>query len=132
MKAGGTGVSNILTGLRCEEEVDFGKLLESIPRCSINEILGESDKRKVEFRYGIDLDNKLVAKSFKDHSFYTCLFEDHKITGKKLVSSKLLPDDALLFIIKIKFQKVSGSIDKKRTTCDYKQKQYLKLVSQIH
>ena len=54
------------------------------------------------------------------------------------MSKKLLPDDALLvivretlFIIEVKYQQVAGSVDEKLQTCDFKRKQYLKLVSNL-
>nr|WP_245608525.1 hypothetical protein [Stenoxybacter acetivorans] len=37
-----------------------------------------------------------------------------------------------LLIIEIKFQKVLGSVDEKRQTCDFKRKQYSKLVHQLN
>ena len=33
-----------------------------------------------------------------------------------------------LFIIEVKYQQVEGSVDEKLQTCDFKRKQYLKLV----
>lgn len=136
MKEGGVGGNKTLTGLRFEEKVDFIKVLESIPGYSVNEVFGKS--RKTKMGYDIYFNEILVAKSFKKHSFYNYLLEEHSIDWQQLISSQLLPDDALLvivretlFIIEIKFQKVSGSVDEKLQTCDFKRKQYLKLVSQI-
>ena len=52
-----------------------------------------------------------------------------------IISKKLLPDEAILiltgktlFIIEIKFQEVAGSVDEKLQTCDFKNKQYNKLL----
>lgn len=49
-----------------------------------------------------------------------------------------MPDDALLalaretlFIIEVKYQQVAGSVDEKLQTCDFKRKQYLKLVQPL-
>ena len=60
-------------------------------------------------------------------------------TTAKIVSKKLLPDDAIfviannkLFIIEIKFQEVAGSTDEKLQTCDFKIKQYKKLVAPLN
>jgi len=62
-----------------------------------------------------------------------------KINWGKIISKKLLPDDALLvivretlFIIEVKYQQVAGSVDEKLQTCDFKRKQYLKLVSPLN
>jgi hypothetical protein len=136
MKEGGVGGNKTLTGLRFEEKVDFLKILGSIPGYSVSEILSKSGKNKIG--YAIYFNQILVAKSFKKHGFYNYLLEEYSIDWQKLISSQLLPDDALLvivretlFIIEIKFQKVSGSVDEKLQTCDFKRKQYLKLVSQI-
>ena len=52
--------------------------------------------------------------------------------------AQLLPDDAILVIIRktlniveVKFQAVAGSVDEKLQTCDFKRKQYLKLVGAL-
>lgn len=54
------------------------------------------------------------------------------------LSKRLEPDNALfvivrdtLFIIEIKFQQVAGSVDEKLQTCDFKRKQYTKLVHHL-
>lgn len=36
-----------------------------------------------------------------------------------------------LFIIEVKYQQVAGSVDEKLQTCDFKRKQYLKLVAPL-
>ncbi len=63
---------------------------------------------------------------------------ESEVDWKNLISRKLLPDDALLvivretlFIIEVKYQQVAGSVDEKLQTCDFKRKQYLKLVSSL-
>lgn len=50
-----------------------------------------------------------------------------------------MPDNGLfiivrdtLFIIEIKFQQVAGSVDEKLQTCDFKRKQYSKLVHKLN
>lgn len=64
--------------------------------------------------------------------------EENGIDWKLIISRKLLPDDALLvivretlFIIEVKYQQVAGSVDEKLQTCDFKRKQYLKLVTPL-
>lgn len=61
-----------------------------------------------------------------------------ELDWKSLISKKLLPDDALLvivretlFIIEVKYQQVAGSVDEKLQTCNFKRKQYQKLVQAI-
>lgn len=61
------------------------------------------------------------------------------IDWKSLVSKRLLPDDSIfviiantLFVIECKFQRVAGSVDEKLQTCDFKKKQYQKLLSRAN
>ena len=64
--------------------------------------------------------------------------EEEHVEWKRIIAKKLLPDDALLvivretmFIIEVKYQQVAGSVDEKLQTCDFKRKQYLKLVTTL-
>lgn len=79
-----------------------------------------------------------VARIFKKHAFYIFL-EELGIDWTKLISKRLLPDDSIyviinntLYIIECKFQQVAGSVDEKLQTCDFKKKQYQKLMSQAN
>ncbi|MGD9889641.1 MAG: hypothetical protein AB7S56_10320, partial [Halothiobacillaceae bacterium] len=81
---------------------------------------------------------KLVARCFKKHEFYRFLTE-YSIDWRTTLSKQLLPDNGLfvivrdtLFIIEIKFQKVAGSVDEKLQTCDFKRKQYSKIVKPLN
>ena len=74
---------------------------------------------------------------FRKHDFYGYLTEEG-VDWEKAISKKLLPDDALLvivretlFIIEVKYQQVAGSVDEKLQTCDFKRKQYVKLVGNL-
>ncbi|MFN3605351.1 MAG: PD-(D/E)XK nuclease superfamily protein [Leptonema sp. (in: bacteria)] len=130
MKKYGKGGSTTLTGLNFEEKVDLYKLLEKIPGYKL---------KKSNQRGGIDVyfEEKLVARCFRKHEFYKFL-EENNVDWKKIISRKLLPDDAMLvivrdtlFIIEVKYQQVAGSVDEKLQTCDFKRKQYLKLVTPL-
>ena len=86
---------------------------------------------------GVYYQGKLVARCFRKHDFYRFLDEEG-VEWESKVSTKLLPDDALLvivrktlFIIEVKYQQVAGSVDEKLQTCDFKKKQYVKLVEDI-
>lgn len=75
-----------------------------------------------------------VAQVFKHYSFFRFLARNG-IDVSKLISKKLLSDDSVfviiretLFIIEMKTQNVSGSVDEKLQTCDFKRKHYAKLV----
>ena len=127
MVKNGKGGAKTLTGLNFEKKVDFIDLLKKINGYKVikSKILTGSD---------VYFNEKLVARVFKKHGFYKFL-EEKGINWKKIISKKLLPDDALLvivretlFIIEVKYQQTSGSVDEKLQTCDFKRKQYLKLV----
>ena len=56
-----------------------------------------------------------------------------------IISKQLLPDDCIyvivdntIYIIECKFQQVAGSVDEKLQTCDFKKKQYQKLLSRAN
>ena len=130
MKEGGTGGANTQTGLRFEGEVDFLTLIKQVPGYTVRQspIAGID----ILFKGG------LRATCFKKGQFYKFL-ERKGIKWKSLISKKLLPDDAILvilretlFIIEVKYQQVAGSVDEKLQTCDFKRKQYLKLVSPLN
>lgn len=130
MIVGGVGGANTLTGLRFEKEVDFQDLLAAIDGYEIKPIPEKSGK-------GVFFKGQLLARCFRKHDFYAYLTEEG-IDWKNLISKRLLPDDALLvivretlFIIEVKYQQVAGSVDEKLQTCDFKRKQYLKLVANI-
>lgn len=121
----GKGGSNTKTGLIFEGKTDLSTFL--------NAQKGYSVKNNEVF-----YNKKLVARIFKKHGFYTFLKEQN-VNWKSFVSKKLLPDDSIyviinntLFIIECKFQQVVGSVDEKLQTCDFKKKQYQKLLSQLN
>lgn len=130
MITGGIGGSNTQTGLNFEKEVDFQDLLASIDGYEVKPIIGKAGK-------GVFFNGELVARCFRKHDFYKFL-EEYSIDWKSILSKRLLPDDALLiivretlFIIEVKYQQVAGSVDEKLQTCDFKRKQYQKLVRSI-
>ncbi len=129
MKTGSGGGTNITTGLRFEDKVDVATLLSNI----------DGYQLKLSNRAGIDIlfNGQLVARLFKKNAFYIFL-KEHGIYWHKILSIKLIPDNAILviiretlFIIEVKFQKVQGSVDEKLQTCDFKRKQYAKLVKPL-
>ena len=127
MKERGFGGGNTVTGLNFEREVDFQYLLAAKPGYELKTIPGKAG-RAVFFK------ENQVARCFRKNEFYKFLGE-RGVDWQPKVSKKLLPDDALLvivretlFIIEVKYQQVGGSVDEKLQTCDFKRKQYLKLV----
>ncbi len=130
MKTGGLGGANTLTGLRFEREVDFQQLIGTVPGYEVKRV-------SLKAGMGVFFEGKLIARCFRKHDFYQFLSESN-VDWKNLITKKLLPDDALLvivretlFIIEVKYQQVAGSVDEKLQTCDFKRKQYLKLVSSL-
>ncbi len=125
MKEGGFGGGNTITGLNFEKETDILSLLATKA--------GYEVKDNVIFYEG-----KEVARNYRKNGLYKFL-ESKGVDYKKILSKKLLPDDALyvilnntLFVIEVKFQKVAGSVDEKLQTCDYKRKQYAKLMAPLN
>lgn len=130
MKTGGVGGAKTLTGLRFERKVDFQQLIGKIRGYKLEKAAGKAGA-------GVFFEGKLVARCFRKHEFYQFLSESN-VDWRNLISKMLLPDDALLvivretlFIIEVKYQQVAGSVDEKLQTCDFKRKQYLKLVSPL-
>lgn len=125
MKKGGIGGANTKTGLYFEGKVDF---LTFIKRQRNYSVANNT----------IFFNKKEVATSFKKYEFYKYL-KKHGVDYKKIVSSRLLPDDAIfvisnntLFVLEIKFQNVAGSTDEKLQTCDFKIRQYKKLLAPLN
>jgi len=121
MKYKGTGGSNTKTGLLFEGKTD------------LTTFLGKQKGYKVE-KGNVFFNGELVGRIFKKSGFYKFL-EEHKIDWQAIVSKRLFPDDSIyvivnntLFIIECKFQQVAGSVDEKLQTCDFKKKQYQKLL----
>ena len=125
MKKGSNKGGSTITGLNFEKEVDILELLSSAQ--------GYSVKGKMIYYQG-----KMVAQSVRKNGLYKYL-ETKGIDYTKILSKKLLPDEAIyvivnntLFIIEIKFQCVAGSVDEKLQTCDFKRKQYAKLMAPLN
>ena len=69
------------------------------------------------------------------YDFYSNLLRQEDIRWQDYISKQLLPDEAFLnftndtvYIIEKKFQNTSGSVDEKLQTCDFKKRQYQKLL----
>ena len=125
MKEKGFGGGNTITGLNFEKRQDILSLLDKTK--------GYSVKDNTIYYLG-----KEVAQSYKKHGLYKFL-KGRGVDWRKFVSKRLVPDEALyvivnntLFIIEMKFQKVSGSVDEKLQTCDFKKKQYQKLMAPLN
>ena len=122
----GKGGGNTRTGLVFEGKTDLATFLN--PKTGY-----EVKADKVYF------ENKLVARVFKKRSFYNIFLKELGINWETCISRRLFPDDCIfvlmkntLFVIECKFQEVEGSVDEKLQTCDFKKKQYQKLLSKAN
>lgn len=121
----GVGGGSTITGLNFERETDILTLLKGKAGYSVEGNV-------------IYYENKEVAKSFRKHALYRFL-ETQGVDYKTILSKKLLPDEAIyviinntLFVIEVKFQSTPGSVDEKLQTCDFKRKQYAKLMAPLN
>lgn len=125
MKKGGIGGGNTKTGLIYEGQVDLATFLTQHKGYTVEGV-------------NVLYNGELVAQIFKKHQFYVFL-EYNGIKWREHISCKLLPDNCIyviinntLFIIEVKVQCVAGSVDEKLQTCDFKKKQYQKLLSRLN
>lgn len=121
----GKGGGNTKTGLKFEGETDLATFLSKQKDYKvINDVVYYKEEE--------------VAKIFKKYKFYDFL-ESVGVDWTKIISKRLLPDDSIyviinntLFIIECKYQQVAGSVDEKLQTCDFKRKQYQKLMRPLN
>lgn len=125
MKKKGFGGGNTITGLKFERGRDILSILESTQGYSVKDNM-------------IYYSDKEVARSYRKYGLYKYL-ESQGVDYKKIISKRLLPDEALyviinntLFVIEMKYQEVTGSVDEKLQTCDFKKKQYKKLMAPLN
>lgn len=121
----GKGGGNTKTGLVFEGKTDLATFLNSQSGYIVKEGT-------------VYYNGEKVARIFKKHTFYKFL-EEVGVDWTKIISKKLLPDDSIyviinntLFIIECKYQQVAGSVDEKLQTCDFKGKQYQKLMAPLN
>lgn len=125
MVKGGVGGGNTRTGLAYEGEVDLAVYLSKQEGYKVlNDCVYYKDE--------------LVAHVFKKYAFYDFL-KENGVDWSQHLSCRLLPDNCIyvivnntLFIIEVKRQQGAGSVDEKLQTCDFKRKQYIKLMSQLN
>lgn len=130
MKTNGIGGANTKTGLVFEGNTDLRTFLCAQPGYSCS----NAPKGWVTVFYN----GEEVASLFKKNALYKFLAA-RGVEWKTILSKRLLPDDSIyvvvnntFFVIECKFQQVAGSVDEKLQTCDFKKKQYKKLLSQLN
>lgn len=111
--------------LRLEPRVTLEKAISSFPEYSIS-------GSNVYFR------SKKVAEFYRKSSFYNKLLKPKGINYSSCISNKLLPKESLLilknkmlYITDTKFQKTEYYVYRKLQTCDFKKKQYSKLLEPL-
>jgi hypothetical protein len=121
----GKGGALTKTGLKFESRVELKTLFSESKNYSV-----EGDI--VLFK------GQKVAQLFKKNDLYKKYLLPQNINHKDSISKRLLPDDTILvfekktlFVIEMKFQEVAGSVDEKLQTCDFKNKQYHKLMAPL-
>ena len=90
-------------------------------------------------RWRIDFLGEEVGQIFQKDGLYRYFDEIDDFDYTKIISAKLLPDEAIfvinkntVYIIEKKTQSGGGSVDEKLQTCDFKLKQYKKLFSPLN
>ena len=113
---------NTISWLNFEKRVSFIDAIKKIDWYRVED-------HKIFFR------NEKVAEIYKKNDLYKRLLEPNNINYQDIISQKLLPDNAVyvlkkntVFIIEIKYQHTEGSVDEKLQTCDFKLKQYKRLL----
>lgn len=126
MKKWWIGWGKTITGLNFEKRV------------SLEDALRKIKWYKVEKDIYVFYNEKKVAEIYQKHWLYKHLLVPNWTDFTKIISKKLLPDNAIyvitkltLYIIEIKYQEVAGSVDEKLQTCDFKKKQYQRLLKPL-
>ena len=130
MKKNGIGGANTVTGAIFEGKTDLQTFLSNQK--------GYSCQNNGSGWVDVFFNKKLVASIFKKHAFYR--FLEHKgVDWKSVWSKRLIPDDAIyvicnstFFVVECKSQRVEGSVDEKLQTCDFKKRQYKRLLSRLN
>ena len=124
MIPGGKGGANTQTGLQFEARSDLVPTLLKVPGFTQN-------------GHDILKNGEVVARNCKKNLLYVFL-KENKVDYTTVLSKKLLPDEAIyvpaqkkLFIVELKFQRVAGSVDEKLQTCDFKKRQYQRLMEKM-
>ena len=80
-------------------------------------------------------DDNVIAKLYHKNKFYSEFLKNADVDYTRIISRRIIPDVVVevidtkfLAIIEAKFQKNPGSTDEKIQTCDFKQKQFRKLI----
>lgn len=138
----GKGGGNTITGLIFEGKTDLGTFLSTQKGYSVRDVEeqihsnGNNITVKVRTVY---YNNERVAELYKKNEFYKSLLVKLDIDWKKYISKRLLPDDSIfviikntVYIIECKHKQVVDYVYEKLQTCDFKKKEYRRLLSQAN
>lgn len=138
----GKGGGNTKTGLIFEGKTDLATFLASQEGYSVKDeteqVLFQENAVTVKVK-NVYYNSEKVAELYKKQSFYNSLLVKLNINWRDYISKQLLPDDCIfviikntVYIIECKHQQVAGSVDEKLQTCDFKKKEYKKLLSKAN
>lgn len=138
----GKGGGNTKTGLIFEGKTDLATFLSEQKgyevRLEKESVIFQNKKTKIEVK-NVYYNGTKVAELYKQHEFYSSLLKKLDIVWSEYISKKIIPDDSIfvimkntVFIVECKHQQVNGSVDEKLQTCDFKKKQYKKLLSKAN
>ncbi len=119
IKGGKGGGETTKTGLQFERDTSLAKALVNAGFIVTDGAIVRSDRR--------------VGQLLEGHKLYKFL-DGQDVDWRSIISSKLLPDEAVLSnrtrkltIVEKKWQQVGGSVDEKLQTCGFKLRQYRRL-----
>lgn len=138
----GKGGGNTKIGLILEGKTDLGTFLSQQKGYSVNTVSdivifnGKNTKISIRTVY---YNGEKVAELYKKHEFYSSFLKKPNIDWTQYISKRLFPDESIfviikntVYIIECKHQQVNGSVDEKLQTCDFKKKEYKKLLSKAN
>lgn len=130
----GGGANTNVNGLSFEQTTKLSTALESVG-CDIQAVstsVVKTGKNKIQ---EVLYQGTHIGFACAQHAFEKYLSHYQDVDMKTVLSKSLRPDDVFInditktvYIIEKKFQHDSGSVDEKLQTCDFKKKQYKKLL----
>jgi hypothetical protein len=130
MKVGGVGGGNTVSGAAFEKQTDLKNVLENFDRITVQ----PTDHKNV---FSVLKGGNVVGQLMQKYALYKFL-ESKGIDYKTILSKRLLPDEcyysfenSTLYIGEKKYQNGAGSVDEKLQTCDFKKRQYKRLVESM-
>lgn len=128
--------ANTKTGVIWEGKSSLKKFFENLDGYRVSNWFEIDKKGLSAFKLYYQNIEEPVAFILNNNSIYKYLKDEYGLEYRKVVSRKLLPDNSIFvlskntfFIIECKTQSRSGSVDEKLQTCDFKKKQWKKILA---